>query len=137
MSFAPNLTILIAAIAGWLAGAVWYGILGKPWLAALGRTKKDINKKRGTPAFYVPFVVAFIANLIIAWVLCGLMRHIGPLSLRSGLISGGFVWLGFVLTTLATNNAFGGRKFMLTVIDAGHWLAVLLVIGAVLGSLGG
>ena len=28
--------ILGAAVASWLAGAVWYGILGKQWIAALG-----------------------------------------------------------------------------------------------------
>jgi hypothetical protein len=34
------------------------------------------------------------------------------------------------------NNAFTGRSLMLTVIDAGHWLGVLVIIGAVIGGLG-
>ncbi len=131
------LAIAIAAVAGWITGAVWYGIFGKQWLAALGRSKKNMNAKRSTAAFYAPFVIALIANLLMAWVLYGIMQHIGPWSVRSGLISGGLVWLGFVATTLATNNAFGRRKTMLTVIDGGHWLAVLLVIGAILGGLAG
>lgn len=136
MSFAPNWNVLIAAVAGWIAGAIWYGIFGKAWLKALGRTKEEITAKQRAPGFYIPFVIAFAANLVMAWVLCGLMQHIGPLSARSGLISGGFVWLGFVVTTIATNYAFGGRRLMLTVIDAGHWLVVLLVIGAIIGGLG-
>ena len=72
-----------------------------------------------------------------AWVLAGLMAHIGPITIRSGLISAGFVWFGFVLTTIAVNNAFSGRKPMLTVIDAGHWLGVLLIMGAVIGAFAG
>ena len=131
------LAVFAAGIAGWMAGAIWYGVLGKAWLTALGRTKEDMSMARGTPGFYAPFVIALIANLIIALVLYGVMRHVGAITIRSGLISGAFCWFGFVLTTMATNNAFGGRKPMLTVIDAGHWLAVLLVIGAVLGVMGG
>ena len=31
--------ILAAAVAAWLVGAVWYGVLGKQWMAALGWTE--------------------------------------------------------------------------------------------------
>ena len=48
--------ILIAAVAGWIVGGIWYGVLGKPWLAALGKTKAEIKPQQGTPAFYLPFV---------------------------------------------------------------------------------
>jgi len=72
--------------------------------------------------------------------LSGLMGHLGaqlgPLTVRSGIISGALVWLGFVITTIAVNNAFQRRKAMLTVIDGGHWLLALIVQGAVLGLLG-
>ena len=43
---------------------------------------------------------------------------------------------GFILTTQLVNNAFGGAKYMLTVINAGHWLAVILVMGLVIGWMG-
>jgi hypothetical protein len=41
-----------------------------------------------------------------------------------------------VITTLAVNNAFRGAKPSLTVIDAGHWLGVLILQGAILGWFG-
>jgi hypothetical protein len=41
-----------------------------------------------------------------------------------------------VATTLAVNYSFGRRPLKLYLIDAGHWLAVLLVQGAVIGYLG-
>jgi hypothetical protein len=75
--------------------------------------------------------------MLMAYVLYGLMKHVahtGPLTVRNGLISGTFIWLGFMLTSIAVNNAFSGRKAMLTVIDAGHWLGVMLIIGAILGA---
>lgn len=140
MAFAgiSTIAILIAAVAGWLTGAVWYGILGKTWLAALGKTEEDIKKNRGTPAFYIPFVLAFVAAVVMAWVLAGMIGHLGPgqVTVRNGVISAVFAWAGFVATTILVNNAFGGRTFMLTLIDSGHWLAALVVMGAIIGFWG-
>jgi hypothetical protein len=34
------------------------------------------------------------------------------------------------------NNAYSGRRAMLTIIDAAHWLGALLIIGAVVGWFG-
>jgi hypothetical protein len=140
MSFAGvnYAAVLIAAIAGWMTGAVWYGALGKPWLKALGRTKEDMAMPRGTPAFYAPFVIAFVADLVMAWILAGVIGHlgVGQVTVRNGVISGLFVWVGFVATTVATNYAFAGRSRLLTAIDTGHWLAVLIVMGAVVGAMG-
>ncbi len=71
-----------------------------------------------------------------ALMLAGLMGHLGYVTIKGGVISGFFVWVGFVITTMGVNHAFGGAKPMLTLIDGGHWLAVLLVMGAVIGAFG-
>ena len=34
------LAVLIAAVAAWVLGAVWYQVLSQPWLAAQGRTRR-------------------------------------------------------------------------------------------------
>ena len=129
--------IFAAAVASWLAGAVWYGVLGKQWLAALGWTEADMTGPDGKRRMPVgPMVLSFVAALVMAFMLSGLMGHVGPISVRSGIVSGALVWLGFVITTTAVNNAFQKRKPMLTVIDSGHWLLALIVQGAVLGVLG-
>ena len=133
------LAVLLAAIAAWCTGAVWYTVFSKQWLAAIGRTKKDVKKmKPGTFGYYAPFILAFVANLLMAFMLAGVMFHAsgGQMTLRGGLISALLVWLGFVVTTIVVNNAFAGRQWMVSWIDAGHWLAALLVSGLILGALG-
>jgi hypothetical protein len=60
----------------------------------------------------------------------------GQVTLRNGIISALFMWLGFVITTMAVNNAFGQRKASLTIIDGIHWLGVLVIQGAIVGALG-
>jgi len=128
--------ILAAAVAAWLAGAVWYGVLGRQWLAALGWTEADMTGPDGKRRMPVgPMIVSFIAAVIMAFMLNGLMGHVGPMTVRSGIISGALIWTGFVITSIAVNNAFQRRKVMLTVIDGGHWLLALIVQGAVLGAL--
>lgn len=130
--------ILLAAVGGWLTGAVWYGILCKTWLAALEKSEADLKVDRGTPRFYMPFVVAFVAAIVMAWVLAGVLGHLGPgqVTAKNGVISAAFIWFGFVLTTISVNYTFAGRKWLLIVIDSGHWLAALLVIGAIVGGIG-
>ena len=145
MTFAgPNyLAILAAAAAAWIFGAVYYTVLSKPWLAAVGITMAEMKRRQAEGAgklkSIAPFILSFIAEIVMAWVLAGVLGHLGPgqVTIRNGLISALFLWFGFVLTTIATNNAYPGRKPMLTVIDAGYWLTALLVTGAILGAFGG
>ena len=145
MSMLPTgmnfLIMLAAAVCAWLFGALYYGTLGKAWVEAQGTTMEGFKAKQaanvGKLSAQAPFILALICALIMAYVLYGLMKHVahtGPLTVRNGLISGAFVWFGFMLTSMAVNNAFSGRKAMLTVIDAGHWLGVMLIIGAILGA---
>jgi hypothetical protein len=128
------LAILIAAAAGFAFGAAYYMSLSKQWLAAVGRTKEDIAGKRSV----TPFIISIVALVVMAWILAGGIGHLGPgqVTLKNGIISALFMWVGFVATTVAVNNAFGGRKPMLSVIDGIHWLGVLVIQGAIIGTMG-
>jgi hypothetical protein len=132
------LAVLIAALAGFGFGAVYYMSLARPWMNAIGWTPEEqaARKKGELNASRLPFLIAFVSNLVMAWVLAGLIAHMGPVTIRSGILSAAFSWLGFVATTLSVNYAFGGRKHMLTVIDGAHWLGVLAIMGAVIGAFG-
>lgn len=133
------LAIVVAAAAAWIFGAVYYGALGKTWVAALGTSMEALkaqNAGKSSAAKAAPFIVSFVAELIMAYVMYGLLMHMGMFTVRAGIISGIICWFGFVLTTIATNNAYPGRKAALTIIDSGHWLFVLAIIGAVLGLFG-
>ena len=137
MTFAGinHLAVLVAAVVSWLFGAVWYSSLGKYWMAALGKTREELQAGGANP---VMFIVAFVAQLIMAEMLAGLIGHLGPgqVSIKNAMISAAFVWFGFVLTVLVTNHGFQGAKRELTLIDGAHWLGVLLLQGLVLGLFG-
>jgi hypothetical protein len=130
------LAILIAAALGFGIGGVWYRLLAQPWMAAHGFTSETMRAHHGKGASPLPFIIAIAADLVMAWVLAGLMAHIGAMTVRGGIISGAFVWLGFVLPPLAVNNSFGLRSPKLILIDGGHWLLVLVLMGGIIGAFG-
>lgn len=126
------LAVLVAAVASWIAGFAWYGVLGKHWMAALGWTEADVPKSMPMG----PMAASFIAELVMAAMLAGLIGHFGQAGIRNGIIIGASCWVAFVATTIAVNNAFQKRPVKLTVIDSGHWLVVLLAQGVVIGLFG-
>ena len=133
------LGILVAASVAWAFGALYYGLLGKAWVAAQGKTMEEFkaaNAGRSVAVRAAPFVLSFVAEIVIGWALYGLLVHLGVFTLRAGIVAGALCWFGFVLTTVTVNNAFSGRPAKLTLIDAGHWLGVLVIVGAVVGWIG-
>ena len=138
MSFsgANYLAIALAAAASFLFGGVWYGALSQAWLGAIGKTEDDIRKAGRSMPFL--FALTIVAQLVMAWVLAGILGHMGPgqVTLRTGLITAFLCWLGFVMTTLIVNHGYQGSRWSLSAIDGGHWLGVLLIQGAIIGWMG-
>ena len=116
------LAVFIAALVAWLAGAAWYMALGKVWMAALGTTPEKMQEMKGEPGAFLPFIYAFVAELVMAWALAGLVGHLGPgqVTVKNGIIPGAFCWLGFVMTSMLVNNSFGRRDWRLLPIAGGH-----------------
>ncbi|MEM1365653.1 MAG: DUF1761 family protein, partial [Pseudomonadota bacterium] len=59
------IAILIAGLAGWLFGAIWYGTLSKPWMRAAGLTDADIKGPSGKPS-PAPYAISLVAEFLMA-----------------------------------------------------------------------
>jgi hypothetical protein len=134
---ASLLTILVATIASWVFGAVWYGTLAKPWMAASGVTEDDVKGPNGKPS-PVPYIISIICEFVMAYLLAVLLLHTsdGSFTLGTALFSAFLIWLGFVFTTQLVNHQYSMRPFALTMIDGGHWLGVLLIQATVMALMG-
>lgn len=126
--------VLAAAVVSFIFGGLWYHLFSGAWLEA-ARLTEGPRGASGRPSA-VPLIVAFIAQVVMAYVLAGTIAHIGIMTPRAGLIAGAFVWAGFVMTSMVVNHSFQGASHILTLIDGGHWLGVLLIQGAIIGWLG-
>jgi hypothetical protein len=129
--------IFAAAIASFLFGGMWYTLFSRHWMDAVGMSPERMQKDRGSVGLYV---LAFVALLVMALMMAGILVHLAqgglPTTVRTGLVSAAFIWLGFVIPTMVVNYAFHGARQALTLIDGGHWLGVLLIQGAILGWFG-
>ncbi len=127
--------VLLAMVASMVIGAFWYNVFAKQWVVAVGFDQEQIEsiEKGGSPAIYV---IAALSHLVMATVLAGLIGHLGDMSLWRGIVSALYMWAGFVVTTMVVNHRFQMKPWSLTIIDAGHYLFVLLAQGAIIGSMG-
>jgi hypothetical protein len=126
--------VFVAAVASFVFGALYYMALSKPWMEALGKQAHDARFGVSRTAFSV----TALCELVMAYVLAGVLGHLGPrqVTVENGVITGLFLWVGFVATTLIVSYRYQGQKSALVWIDGGHWLGVLLIQGLVIGLFG-
>lgn len=108
----------VATLVVFVFGAVWYGLLGERWLAAIGKRKEDMNRKDVTPfltAAVSSFVNAIAVALVVGWVAPTIETRLMT-SFFVGVLLGGAV----AAAALAKHYAFAGRSWDLLLIDAGH-----------------
>ncbi|MCV6594245.1 MAG: DUF1761 domain-containing protein [Silicimonas sp.] len=124
------LSVIVAAIGGWVFGAAWYMGLSKQWVAAVG-IEVDENG-RPVNESPLPYILSFVAMILVA----GMMRHTFAMAgidgFGKGLITGLGVGLFFISPWIMINNAYGQRPFRLTMIDAGYATFGCAVMGAIL-----
>jgi uncharacterized membrane protein required for colicin V production len=126
------IAVVVGAVASFAFGSIYYMAAAKPWRSAIGKTEAQVKQNMTA----MPFVVALVAQLVMAYVLAAVVASLGAVTPETGVYAGFLMWFGFVLTSMAVNHGFQGAKRSLTVIDGIHWLAVLLVQGLVIGLFG-
>lgn len=123
------LAVVVAAAAGFGWGAVWYMWNGERWMAAVGKTKEEVDASKDP----TPFVIGGIAALLTA----GMMRHIlaaaGVTGVGGGLIAGLGMGAFVAAPWIVLNYAFAGRPRSLWWIDGLHVVGAQGLIGLVLG----
>jgi hypothetical protein len=123
--------VIVAAVVNMAIGGIWYApnVFGKHW-AKLTSHKADGKMSMANSGY----AVSAIGALVQAWILVHFIRYAGSTTFWKGLITGFFIWLGFVLIVMAAMNAFEGRKWQLVKINSGYWLLVLLINGGLLAA---
>lgn len=132
------LNVIVAALAAFAFGAVWYMGLSKSWIAAaelsLDARGRPTRPDHAGGSTVLPFVIGLLAMVLVA----GMMRHLlgtsGVTTVTGGAIVGFGVGAFFVLPWVAMNYAFAMRKPALTVIDGVNAVVGCTIMGAVLNT---
>jgi len=122
------LAVFACAIAYWLLGGLWYGFLfTKPWMALEGDAPTHVNPFRA-------YVVTFVLNLLIAFVLAQLCIWRNANTASRGAAMGVLLWLGIVGPITLTTAMYEGRPMELFAINEFYPLVGLCLMGAILGA---
>lgn len=132
MDFSVNwIAVLIAGAVAMAIGAAWYMILANQWLAAIGKTRDQLD------ASPTPFIIAFVCELVMAFFIAVLTRNLfDAVTVANGIQAGLVGWAGFTITAMILNHRYENAKWSLTAINGGYLLVVVLAQGAIIGLLG-
>lgn len=126
------LSVIVAAVAAFAFGAVWYMSLSAQWIRASGVPVGPDGKPANNTS-KAPFVIGILAMIVVA----GMMRHIfgmaGIDSLGKGALAGLGTGAFIAVPWLAMNYGFAGRAPALTLIDGANCVAGCTIMGSVLG----
>lgn len=132
-----NVTALAAStIAGFFLSFVWYTpLFGKAWAREMGF---DPSEQPPTPALVRSLLLTVLSVFLVAFVLANSVAVWTPSTWGiagkdlaqpvQALQAGFFTWLGFFLPTLLHGVAWEKRSWKLFCINAGYYLALLLVV---------
>ncbi len=123
------LAILVATVAAFLLGGLWYGpVFGKAWLRAVGKKEEDL----GNPT--TPMVLSFFTSATTSIVLAGVLSLMAAPDILDGLVLGLLVGVGFIAAGMASDYAFCGWPRALFFIQAGNRVTYSVIMGTILAA---
>ena len=132
MGVARHVAVWIAAIVFFVLGTIWYSVLSVQWLAAIGKTMAQMAAEQsGSP---VPYVVGFVAILVMCYTLAWLIDRLQATTFAGGMGLGAAIAIGFISANLALNYGFEWRTVTLWVINAVYVTVGLAIAGAIIGG---
>jgi surface polysaccharide O-acyltransferase-like enzyme len=123
--------VFISALAYWLLGAVWFGVLfSKPWMALENITMQQAKSMNPV----LPYVVSFVLNLLIAYALAQICIWRNANTAGRGASVGVLLWIGFIGPITYTTYMYEMRPKELFAINQFYPLAGLVLMGAIIGA---
>jgi len=123
--------VMVAAIAYWLLGAIWYAVLfAKPWttLEALSETQmRSMNP-------VLPYVLTLLLNVLIAYSLAQICIWMNANTVGRGASVGVLLWIGFVGPVTFTTYMYEMRPWQLFAINQFYPLFGFVLMGAIIGA---
>lgn len=136
--------ILLAAVAGYVIGMLWYSrtLFMKPWLAGLGKTEEEFLKPQEHKTkkyIWSLMLYTFVVTVVIAFALDLFILLTGAATLLEVLQISMLLAFGFIVTTKFTDMLYtldapfwSIRAQKLFFVNTGYYIASFLTMGAIL-----
>jgi hypothetical protein len=122
--------VVVAAIAAFAVGALWYGpLFGRSWRALMNSAPGPMGGKHSSAQ---AMTMGFVATLVLCFVLAIFEGALGVGGFLGGLIIAAWLWLGFVATTLLNGVIYESRPWKLYFINVFQYLVALIVAAVII-----
>ncbi len=128
------IAVIVSGIAGFAVGAVWFApfTFGPLWLRYNPVLTEEIEHPSSKRLR--EYTAALAGSLIQAAVLALMLAYVRAPGLGTALWLGFLLWLGFTAAPSLVDALFSRRPTAGWLVDAGHRLAVTLVMAFLLGA---
>ena len=125
--------VLVAAVASFVIGALWYSpmLFGKMWMKLSNVTDKEMKKAK-EKGMSKNFAFQFLGTLVMSYILAHFVYYTQASTVLEGMLTGFWIWLGFIATVMLGIVLWEGKPWKLYFIKAAHELVALAVMGAIL-----
>jgi hypothetical protein len=126
-----HVAVWAAGIAQFILGAGWYTAFSRAWTAGIGKTQEQLMAEHGNSP--LPYIIALVAALVVAYTLAWLLPRLGAQSTAGGAKIGAILGLALIGTTFAQSYGFEARPLSLWLINAGYMIVGMALMGAIIG----
>lgn len=124
--------ILVAGIADWILGAVWFTVLANQWKAGLRMSPEEMQTYMAHPNFW-PYIIALVCSIIIAYVIARLLGSSPSHSVFRGISIGMLVGLAAAVA-MVTEMIFEYRARPFILISAAYPFLGCILMGIIVGA---
>ena len=124
---------VVAAVAHWVLGAAWFTLLAVPWLAGTRIPESEMAAMKAHPSA-MPYVVALVCNLLVAYTLAWVLGKDDAPSAGSGAKTGLALGVGIAAAVIVTEMVFEARTAEFMAIAAGYPVVGSAIMGTILGA---
>lgn len=128
------LAVLLATIAAFILGGIWYGpLFGRPWMAAHGLTADQLREGFSPMRSYG---ITFLIGLVTAYTFALFLGTLGTdVAWTTGALYGFVVGAVWVAGSIATNYQFENTGNLLLMINGGYHAVRFTAMGAILAAM--
>jgi hypothetical protein len=125
------LAVLVATLAAFAVGAVWYSVLfQRSWKELMGFSDEAMRTMKMTPA--LAMTGGFVTTLILVYALASLMDVLPISTALEAAWFGLMISVGFIATTQANIIWYENKPLKLFFINASHYIVAVIAAALVL-----
>ena len=130
------LSVFVLAVLSFILGWFWYSpvLFGNAWMKLMKISKKQMEKgqKDMMKKMWKVMLGGFFVTLVLVFMLDLFLNFLNVVTFSQGMLLGLLLWAGFLATTMFNTVLYEGRPFKMYLINAGHYLVVLVLAGGLL-----